>query len=248
QRLVFLQDMRNKRTTQVMELLDKQVNPPTALMGFGGMIDEKNFALRRAGGLIANDMPNARVEQFLPDIPNDIFREISEIDAMFAEASGIVNVLQGRGESGVRSAGHASQLARLGSSRAKKRALVVESAIEKLATIYLQMMMVYDDTPYVDEDGNKFIAAQFTDDFNVKVDAHSNSPIFMEDQRELAFNLFNAGAISKERLIDMLDPPMKQLLLEDLKKQTAMVGETPQAPAIPQPEGAPAALPPPQGA
>ena len=234
QRLVFLQDMRNKRTTQVMELLDKQVNPPTALMGFGGMIDEKNFALRRAGGLIANDMPNARVEQFLPDIPNDIFREISEIDAMFAEASGIVNVLQGRGESGVRSAGHASQLARLGSSRAKKRALVVESAIEKLATIYLQMMMVYDDTPYVDEDGNKFIAAQFTKDFNVKVDAHSNSPIFMEDQRDLAFNLFNAGAISKERLIEMLDPPMKQAILDDLKKQQAVVAETPQAPQIPQ--------------
>jgi len=247
QRLVFLQDMRNKRTTQIMQLLDKQVDPPTALMGFGGIIEEKSFALRRAGGLLANDMPNAKVEQFMPDIPNDIFREISEIDEMFAEASGIVNVLQGRGESGVRSAGHASQLARLGSSRAKKRALVVESALEKLATIYLKMMMVYDDTPYVDEDGNKFIAAQFTDDFNVKVDAHSNSPIFMEDQRELAFNLFNAGAISKERLIDMLDPPMKQLLLEDLKKQTAMVGETPQAPAIPQPEGAPAALLPPQG-
>jgi hypothetical protein len=33
QRLVFLQDMRNKRTTQIMQLLDKQVDPPTALMG-----------------------------------------------------------------------------------------------------------------------------------------------------------------------------------------------------------------------
>jgi len=46
----------------------------------------------------------------------------------------------------------------------------------------------------------------------------------------------------------MLDPPMKQLLLEDLKKQTINVGETPQSPAIPQPEGAEPALPPPQGA
>jgi hypothetical protein len=59
QRLVFLQDMRNKRTTQIMQLLDKQVDPPTALMGFGGILDEKSFALRRAGGLLANDMPNA---------------------------------------------------------------------------------------------------------------------------------------------------------------------------------------------
>ncbi len=67
------------------------------------------------------------VEQMAPSIPNDLFREIAEIDQMFEEASGIVNVLQGRGESGVRSAGHASQLARLGSSRAKKRALIIES-------------------------------------------------------------------------------------------------------------------------
>lgn len=234
QRLIFLQDMRNKRTTQILELLDKQVSPPTALMGFTGILDEKNFALQRAAGLLASDMPNAKVEQFAPDIPNDIFREIAEIDAMFAEASGIVSVLQGRGESGVRSAGHASQLARLGSSRAKKRALVIESALEKLATMYLKMMMVYDDTVYKDEDGNDFIAKQFTDDFNVKVDAHSNSPIFMEDQRELAFSLFQAGTISKERLIEMLDPPMKQLLLEDLKKSVQTPQQTPQSPEIPQ--------------
>ena len=51
----------------------------------------------------------------------------------------------------------------------------------------------------------------------VKVDAHSNSPIFMEDLRSLAFNLFKAGAIDKESLIDLLDPPMKQLLKERLK-------------------------------
>jgi hypothetical protein len=234
QRLIFLQDMRNKRTTQILQLLDKQVAPPTALMGFTGILDEKNFALQRAAGLLATDMPNAKVEQFAPDIPNDIFREIAEIDAMFAEASGIVSVLQGRGESGVRSAGHASQLARLGSSRAKKRALVIESALEKLATLYMKMMMIYDDTVYKDEDGNAFIAKQFTEDFNVKVDAHSNSPIFMEDQRELAFSLYQAGTISKERLIEMLDPPMKQLLLEDLKKSVQTVPQTPQSPEIPQ--------------
>jgi hypothetical protein len=58
----------------------------------------------------------------------------------------------------------------------------------------------------------KFIPEQFTRDFVVKVDAHSNSPIFMEDLRSLAFNLFKAQAIDKESLSDLLDPPMKQLL------------------------------------
>jgi len=218
QRLVFLQQLRNKRMTEILDLLSKQVSPPTALIGFTGILDEKNFALNRAGGLLATDMPNAKVEKLAPTIPPDLFKEIGEIDLMFEEASGIVSVLQGRGEAGVRSSGHASQLARLGSSRAKKRALIIEDSLEKLATLYLKCMQVYDNTHYKDVDGRKFIAEQFTKDFVVKVDAHSNSPIFMEDMRQLAFNLFKAQVIDKESLLDLLEPPMKQLLKDRLKK------------------------------
>ena len=240
QRLVYLQQMRNKRMTEILDLLSKQVAPPTALIGFTGMLDEKNFALNRAGGLLATDMPSAKVEKLAPEIPPDLFREIAEIDAMFEEASGIVSVLQGRGESGVRSSGHASQLARLGSSRAKKRALVIEDALEKLATLYLKLMQKYDPTHYTDVNGNKFIADQFTDDFVVKVDAHSNSPIFMEDLRNLAFNLFKAQVIDKESLLDLLEPPMKQQLKDRLKKMEAKQAEQQAAQAAqPKPQGKP---------
>jgi len=218
QRMVFLQQLRNKRLGEILDLLSKQVSPPTALIGFTGILDEKNFALNRAGGLLATDMPNAKVEKLAPTIPPDLFREIDKIDAMFEEVSGIGNVLQGKGEAGVRSSGHASQLARLGSSRAKKRALVIEDSLEKLATLYLKCMQVYDPTHFTDMDGRKFIADQFTKDFTVKVDAHSNSPIFMEDMRQLAFNLFEAKVIDKESLLDLLEPPMKQLLKDRLKK------------------------------
>lgn len=234
QRLVFLQQLRNKRMSEILDLLSKQVNPPTALIGFSGILDEKNFALNRAGGLLSSDLPNAKVERVAPTMPQQLFEVIHEVDAMFAEASGISSVLSGRGEQGVRSAGHASQLARLGSSRAKKRAIIVEDAIEKVATLYLKMMRVYDDTHFKDVDGIPFITAQFTEDFVVKVDAHSNSPIFTEDLRQLAFNLFKAQAIDREGLIDLLEPPMKQLLKEKLKaneqKQAEMMAMAPQAP------------------
>jgi hypothetical protein len=238
QRLVFLQGMRNVRVAEIQDLLAKQVNPPTSLMGFTGILDEKNFALNRAGGLLSTDMPNAKVDRLAPVVPPDVYESLREIDAMFSEVSGISAVLSGRGETGVRSQGHASQLARLGSSRAKKRALIIEDAIEKVATLYLKLMQVYDDTHYADVEGNKFIAAQFTSDFVVKVDAHSNSPIFTEDLRDLAFNLFSAGAIDKESLLDLLEPPMKQLLIDKLRvneeKQALM-----QAMAPPEAQGAP---------
>ena len=228
QRMVFLQELRNKRLAEILDLLSKQVSPPTALIGFTGILDEKNFALNRAGGLLSTDMPNAKVEKLAPTIPTDLFKEIDKIDAMFEEVSGIGNVLQGKGEAGVRSSGHASQLARLGSSRAKKRALVIEDSLEKVATLYLKCMQIYDPTHFTDMEGRKFIAEQFTKDYTVKVDAHSNSPIFMEDMRQLAFNLYEAKVIDKESLLDLLEPPMKQLLKDRLKKMEKKEAEAAQ--------------------
>jgi len=230
-RLIFLQGMRNKRMDEIQDLLTKQVNPPTALTGFSGILDEKNFALNRAGGLLSSDMPNAKAERLAPQMPVDLYETIREIDRMFEEASGIGNVLQGKGESGVRSAGHASQLARLGSSRAKKRALIVEDSLEKVATLYLKLIQTYDNTHFKDTEGVTFIPGQFTEDFVVKVDAHSNSPIFTEDLRALAFNLFKAQAIDKESLLDLLEPPMKQELKDRLKRMEKKAANSPPPPS-----------------
>jgi len=235
QRLLLLQGLRNTRMTEILDLLSKQVSPPKVFSGFMGISDEKAFALNRAGTHISSDMPNAKVDSLAPEMPSTLFEVIHEVDAMFAEASGISSVLSGRGEQGVRSAGHASQLARLGSSRAKKRALIVEDSLEKVATLYLKLMQAYDNTHYLDEEGNKFIAEQFTKDYVVKVDAHSNSPIFTEDMRQLAFNMYKAQAIDKESLIDLLEPPMKQLLKDKLKKREKQQASQPQQP----PQGKP---------
>jgi len=230
EKLIYLQELRTKRVGEISMLLAKQVNPPKAFSGFMGITDEKAYALNSPSSFILSDTPGGKVEELAPRIPEDLFKEIAEIDAMFAEASGISSVLQGRGESGVRSAGHASQLARLGSSRAKKRALIIEDSLEKLATLYLKIMQAYDDTHFKDEQGATFIAEQFTNDFVVKVDAHSNSPIFMEDSRDLAFKLFEAKVIDKKRLIDLVDPPMKQLLKDDLEKAEKLAASQLQQP------------------
>ena len=63
ERLKYLQGMRNKRMGEILELLDRQVNPPTALAGFTGIIDEKNFALNKPGGVLVSDMPNTKVDR-----------------------------------------------------------------------------------------------------------------------------------------------------------------------------------------
>jgi hypothetical protein len=201
-----------------------QANPAKNFSGFPGMTDELALAMDSPGGYVQSETPGAKVDSIAPDIPNDMFQAIREIDMMFEETSGITNVMSGKGESGVRSTGHASQLARLGSSRIKKRALIIEDSLEKVATLYLKLMRKYDKRMYREEghspaEQQVFIADQLVDDFVVKVDAHSNSPIFMEDQRELVFELFKIKAITRETLLELLDIPMKELLKQRLKKE-----------------------------
>jgi hypothetical protein len=137
QRLVFLQDMRNKRQAQILELLDKQVSPPKAIMGFTGILMRRTLRLTVPVAYLLPTCPTPGSKNLRPTFQTIFFRELGQIDDMFSEASGITSVLAGRGEAGVRSSGHASQLARLGSSRAKKRAMVIEDSLEKMATLYM---------------------------------------------------------------------------------------------------------------
>lgn len=219
ERLINLQDLRNERIAQIRHMLGLQANPPKSATGFAGPIDEMVATLDSPGGVLANDQPVGSVNVHSPDVPEDLWTDVREIDMMFEEISGISNVMQGRGESGVRSTGHASQLARLGGARAKRRANTVEDQCDKLATLDLRIMQRYDKRKYREdrEGGVEFIAEQFTKDSIVVVDAHSNSPLFTEDQDAKALELFKARAIDREELLRLLSVPMRELLIQKLK-------------------------------
>ena len=226
--LAMLQDWRNERVQQVRKLLNLQVKPPTSQSGMG-IPDEMAYALFCEGGLLADKTGGmggtADVKRFAPVIPPDIFSVIHEIDAAFSEHSGLPPTVQGKGDAGVRSGSQTSQLARLGSSRIKKRSLVIEDSLEKIATLYLKLMQKYDPEVYNDDKGQPFTASQFTKEFVVKVDAHSNSPIFIEDKRELAFSLLQAKLVDRARAIDIIDPPNKEIMLRELKKMETQEAE-----------------------
>jgi len=215
-RMTGLQKWRNERISQMRRLLAKQVDPPKSYAGMG-IPDEKLWALNEPGGFMNSNDPMGKTQEFPPAMPPDLFREINMIDEMFSEQSGLQNLLMGKGESGVRSGRQTSELARLGSARIKKRSLTVEDSLEKMATLYLKFLQVYDDKQYVDSNGLKFSAKQFTTDYVVKVDGHSNSPLFVEDHKSLAEELFKAHAIDRARLVEMLDPPGKENILVELK-------------------------------
>jgi hypothetical protein len=219
--LTWLQDWRTERIFDLRVAMRKQFDPSMSITGGVGIAEEKLLALRTAGGRVSFPMPNAKVETHRTEIPKEIWADLKEMDAMFDDQAGLGSVLQGKGEPGVRSRGQADMMARLGSSRPKERAVAVEESAEALAGRMLRLKQDHSEQRFqVQIEGREltFTAEQFTKDYEVKVDGHSSSPIFVEDRKHDAITLREQKAIDRETLLDMFDPPNLQDLKERLKK------------------------------
>lgn len=221
EKLMPFQDMRNERIEDIRHLLRKQAHPPAGLTGvMGGIPDEMTLALDTPSGILALDAPGSSIKVEQPQIPNDIWKDVAAIDDMFNEMSGLPAVNQGRGAPGVRSEGHAQLLSQLGSTRAKDKALVVEDSLDEVATLIVKLLRKYDKREYR-EDGKepvKFFPNQFPDDFEAKVDGHSNSPIFTENHEQRVFALLDRKVIDREGALDLLDIPLRDLLKKRLEE------------------------------
>lgn len=221
-RLAPLQDWRSERIEQVRGLMARQYKPPITAIGLGGLSDEKLAAFMVPGGRIASSTPGGKVDVMQPQMPQDAFAELAHIDQMFDDVAGIGHIIQGKGEPGVRSKGQADLMARLGSSRPKNRAIIAEECAEDIATLILRNVQDHSAQRFTAQiPGQKepltFIAEQFTRDYEVKVDSHSSSPIFIEDRKHDAVTLLEAKAIDRDSFIEMFDPPNAQLLKEKLR-------------------------------
>jgi hypothetical protein len=187
------------------------------------MTGDKILALDSPGGYHNFPQPNAKIETYKPDMPADAWQMIQQIDEQMNEIMGITKVLAGRGEEGVRSEGHANLLSRMATSPIRRPALLIEDAVEDESTLMLKLTAREDKHRYLadkEKDGEKkeFLLSQVSPDYRVRVSAHSSSPVFAEENRQVAGELFKSGAIDKVTLIEMLDPPMIDTILARLPK------------------------------
>lgn len=221
--LVGLQDWRDKRLSQIDQTLVRQLRPSRFGIGAGPLTGEKLLALDSPGGYHNFSQPNAKIETYKPDLPADAWQLIANIDDQMNEIMGITKVLSGRGEEGVRSEGHANTLARMASAPIRKLALLVEDAIEDEATLMLKLHARESKQKYLadkEKDGQRkeFLLSQVSPDYRVRVSAHSSSPIFAEENRQIAEGFLKAGIIDKRTFVEMMDPPMIDTILARLPK------------------------------
>ena len=223
ERLIQLQAWTNLRLDQISDILERNVDPARSFVGFGGLTDEKagNFG-GPATWVLEDQNSGAKIDEFKPEMPQDLFREYDSIAKLFIEASGLTETLTGKGQSGNNSRGQTRQLATTGSGRIKKTALKLEQPLAQFADLLLELTMRNDPTILTAGDGRKFVAEQIEGDMSIRVAGHSHSPLFADDTKELAFALFKAGAIDKETLLRMTSPANVDNLVIKLRERMAM--------------------------
>jgi hypothetical protein len=238
----------NNRVDGINRLLRRQEDPSWIIAGLQSNAARAKATLRRPGGYLVDAAPNIKVEKMSPDLPAGLWESLHELEQMFdIGMGGFPPVVQGQGESGVRSQGHAETLVRMASTRSKDRALGIERQIEEVGGLSLDMLREFlaDQLPYWIKENEvgpfkgmeldpllyeppapglvalPFQMHQLSDRFRVTVDSHSSSPIFAHEARELAMLLSARGAIGPEDLIRLLHPPEEEVLIADLETREA---------------------------
>ncbi len=235
--LIPLQDWMTERLDQIADILERQAYPPKVGSGFLGLTDEKMEAFGGADSYLFDQMPQAKVEELRPEMPPDIFADFNQINNLFLEASGLTEVLSGRGEQGVRSRQHAQELRKTGGGRIKRTALKLEPSLVRIGDLGLKLKMRNDDdeiVPEPDEHGQRepFLASQMASDVKIRIEGHSHSPLFGDEAKEVAVMLMKAQAINKEMFVRMLNPPNRDNIIhgqrQDARKQRAMMAQHPE--------------------
>lgn len=213
--IIPLQDWSEERLTEIDETLKAQVDPLRTTHGMTGLLDEKTDI--DYGGYYADDNPGSKLEEHRPPMSEDLFREFNEIGGLMMEASGLTEVVSGKGSGGARGGQQQKQMQITGGGQIRKVAIGLESPLVRMGDIALRLKMKNDDAKIRMPDGSEFLPAQCPEDFSLRVDGHSHSPLFTMESRELAATLFKAQAIDREWLIRLTNPTQKSNLLHALK-------------------------------
>ena len=211
--LVHLQDMVNKNQERGDKVMDLLAKPPIIFSGImsSEVSDENKDKLTEPGAVIDFPGEDIKMEPYLPHLDPKVAYEVKGFyEQAFEKISGLNETLAGRASSNVRSAGQQGLLASFASAPLKKKALRVESAIEEIMMLYAQSYQIIHADKYGD-----------LDNYRIKVDSHSTSPITQFQYTGMIFQLAQAGIISPELLVKLLPIPRQNDIIKFLKEKEA---------------------------
>jgi hypothetical protein len=135
------------------------------------------------------------------------------------------DIMQGKGESGVRAGVHANTLLKTASPTLRDRALLIEQQLAACADHTMTMMEAKEDRKFwvnPEQMEDNFMLSDLPEDWRITVDSHSSSPIFSDETTQLLFALRKAGDIDGEFMIDNTAVPNKESAKAQLRERKKM--------------------------
>jgi hypothetical protein len=222
--LIAPQAMLSDLAADIMRLYGLQVDKLLGFAGYDGLADERYDASRQAGYF--NMPPNATVTDLTPRFPEVSLPLLTKLVEIFNMIGGTPDIMQGKGDSGVRAGVHADTLLKTASPRMRQSSLIAERQCAAAAELTLALMQAKDPRKYhtkadkmEDVEKTEFLLTDLPEDRRVSVDSHSSSPIFADDHQQMVAFGLKSGFITKHAAIDLLPLPNKELLHAELREQ-----------------------------
>jgi hypothetical protein len=208
-------------------MMGLQVDKIIAFMGDNGITDESYGQMRGAGYF--NLSQGTSVNDLTPKFPPELLPMMQFVIETINTLGGFPEIMQGKGDAGVRAGVHADTLLKTGSPTLRDRSLLVERQCAVAADLTLQLMEAKDptrywlkaDEPLVDVEATSFLIADLPDDWRVTVDSHSSSPIFASETSQLILQAAKLGYVEGEYVLDNLPFPNKETAKAQLREKEA---------------------------
>jgi hypothetical protein len=192
-------------------LIGLQIDKILAFKGDNTITDEAYAQFRLSGYL--NLGQGGGAEDLTPKFPSELLPIIKYLQEQINTLGSFPEIMQGKGESGVRAGAHAETLMKTASPTLRDRALLIERQCAVCADQTLSMMEAKEDRKYwVDPEKpeDNFMITDLPEDWRITVDSHRSSPIFIDDAQQLIFALAKMNVVDGLYLIDNTSIPDKE--------------------------------------
>jgi hypothetical protein len=229
----------DKRTAQIIDCMNLTANPVWIVDKNAGVATN---ALVNRAGLIIRKNPDTEVRREPgPNIPPYVFRSLEETKANIDIISGVHDVSQGRRPSGMTTATGIAELMEAAQTRIRPRIRQMEFGINEMGEMIVSMIrqlyqyervvpvlgptksqewMYYD--PMMAQDPSLVL--------EVRIEAGSTMPVSRVTRSADAQGLFQMGAIDRQSLLEEMDWPARDTVLQRMYEQEMQMMQQEQAP------------------
>lgn len=197
-------------------LVGLQIDKLIAFKGDNTVLDEA-YAQFRASGYMNLGMGGG-AEDMTPKIPEILLPAVKFMIESINTLGSFPDIMQGKGESGVRAGVHANTLLKTASPTLRDRALLTERQCAVACDLTASLMEAKEERKFwtkadeiADMDKTSFLLTDLPEDWRITVDSHSSSPIFADEAQQLIFALRKTGDVDGEYAIDNLPLPNKEV-------------------------------------